>query len=233
MIMIKRRFFLKGMGTLTVFSFLPLPMIFNENDQYTPLNTVKQGKPEKVHNYAMIIVQDRCIGCRACEVACKTEWHIPKEDPEQYRTKVLYGAEAQSFDGLMTWLPVLCNQCDNAPCVKVCPTRASYKRPEDGIILVEPDKCIGCKTCMIACPYEARYYSDEKHSVDKCTFCQPRLAQGKKPACVESCYKGARIFGDLNDHSSEAYQLLKKAVSYHMLKPEEGTLPNVFYTQGV
>ena len=229
----KRRFFLKGMGSITVFSVLPLPMIFKNEDQYDPFNTLKHGKPEKVHNYAMIIIQDKCIGCKACEVACKTEWNIPKDDPEQYRTKVLYGAEAQCQEGQMSWLPVLCNQCDNAPCVKVCPTKASYKRKEDGIVLVDPAKCMGCKTCMVACPYEARYYKEEIHSVDKCTFCQPRLEKGLKPACVESCYKGARVFGDLNDPASEVSRILREAVAYHTLKPEEGTLCNVYYTQDV
>lgn len=228
----KRRTFIKGLGSITIVSFMPLPMIFNKEDRWEPFNTLTDGRPEKKHNYAMIIVQDKCIGCRACEVACKSEWQLP-DDPVNYRTKVLYGAQAQSFSHKMEWLPVLCNQCDNPPCVHGCPTRASYKRKEDGIVLVDADRCIGCKTCIVSCPYEARYYDEAKHSVDKCTFCLPRLEKGKTTACVESCNYGARIFGDLNDPESEVSKILRHAVSYHVLKPEEGTEPNVYYTQDV
>jgi tetrathionate reductase subunit B len=230
--MMNRRYFVKGLGAITVYSFLPMPAVFDDQYQWEPFDTTKSGKPEKVHNYAMIIVQDRCIGCKACEIACKAAWNVPK-DPELYRTKVLYTANAQSHSSKTTWLPVLCNQCDNPPCVKVCPTRASFKREEDGIVLIRQDKCIGCKTCMLACPYEARYYNDNVHSVDKCTFCLPRLMEGKTTACVESCYKNARIFGDLNDPESEVSKIMKEAVAYHTLKPEEGTLCNVYYTQDV
>jgi len=228
----KRRDFIKGMTSVTVLSFSPMPVIFKNRDKWNGFNTLTDDRPEKEHHYAMVIVQNNCIGCRACEKACKGAWDI-SEESGHFRTRVLYGAQAQSNNTKMTWLPVLCNQCDNAPCVKVCPTKASYKRPEDGIILVDAAKCIGCKTCIVACPYDARYYSEEKHTVDKCTFCLPKVQQGQLPACVERCPMQVRFFGDLLDPHSNVSKILKKAVSYHVLKPEAGTKSNVFYTQEI
>ncbi len=227
-----RRDFLKGVvGPVAFLSFLPLPIVFNKKNEWNTFNPIDE-RPKKEHNYAMVIVQDRCIGCKACEVACKTTWHIPS-NPQDYRTKVLYIGKSQSDNYKVSWLPILCNQCDNPPCVWVCPTGASYKRKQDGIVLVDFDKCIGCKACMEACPYDARYYNEELSSVDKCTFCLPRLEKGLKPACVEACPMQCRNFGDLNDINSEVSILLKEAHSYKLLKQEDGTLPNVYYVQNL
>ncbi|MGE4546183.1 MAG: 4Fe-4S dicluster domain-containing protein [Desulfurella sp.] len=229
----KRKDFIKGiLGSIAVFSFIPLPIVFNQKNEWNPPSLSKNGRPKKTHNYAMVIVQDRCIGCKACEVACKNTWHIPK-NPQDYRTNVLYIGKAQSDSYKMNWLPILCNQCDNPPCVWVCPTGASYKRSSDGIVLVDFNKCIGCKACMEACPYDARYYNEELSSVDKCTFCLPRLDKDLLPACVEACPMHARNFGDLNKTDSIVSQILKEATSYHVLKQQDGTLPNVYYTQDV
>lgn len=224
----ERRLFIKGLGAITLITALPFTDAL-ALDGYHHVDPVRDGRPKKKHNYAMVIVQNRCIGCKACELSCKKTWNL-SEKPENYRTKVIYIGKAQSFNYRRSWMPVLCNQCDNPPCVSVCPTSASYKREEDGIILVDPKKCIGCKTCMAGCPYDARYYDERIHSVDKCTFCQPRLEKGLEPACVENCLMGARVFGDLNDPESDVSKLLRKAMSYHVLKPEEGTKCNVFYT---
>ena len=126
-------------------------------------------------------------------------------------------------------MPTLCNHCDNAPCVDVCPTGASFKRDEDGIVLVEPDMCIGCKACMVACPYDARYYNEHANTIDKCTFCLPRTSVGLDPACVTTCVGESRSFGDLNDPDSSVSKLLRDASSISRLKEDEGTLPNVYY----
>lgn len=180
-------------------------------------------------NLAMVIVANRCIGCDACYIACKGEWDVPMGE-QAYRTKV-YEIESEDNHGnpLLAFLPVLCNHCDNAPCVEVCPTKSSFKRKEDGIVLVDPALCIGCKACMVACPYDARYYNEELKSVDKCTFCAPRLAKGLKPACVTTCVGRSRNFGDLNDPNSEVSQLLANATSITRLKENAGLKPNVYY----
>lgn len=186
-------------------------------------------KLNKNQNLAMVIVGDRCVNCNACYVACKTDWEIPAIK-EAYRTKV-WEVEGEDNEGKPTisFLPVLCNHCENAPCVTVCPTGASFKRDEDGIVLVDPDMCIGCKACMVACPYDARYYDEEKQSVDKCTFCLPRLSVGLDPACVDTCVGESRNFGDISDPDSSVAKLLKNATSISRLKEDKGTLPNVYY----
>ncbi len=187
----------------------------------------KIGK--KNQNLAMVIIGDRCIGCDACYVACKTDWNVPALK-EAYRTKI-WGVEEEDNEGKpkISFLPVLCNHCEHPPCVTVCPTGASFKRSEDGIVLVDPAMCIGCKACMVACPYDARYYDEQKSAVDKCTFCLPRLSNGLEPACVNTCVGGSRNFGDLNDPQSSVAKLIKNATSITRLKEDQGTLPNVYY----
>ncbi|MFC2130974.1 sulfate reduction electron transfer complex DsrMKJOP subunit DsrO [Bacteroidota bacterium] len=140
---------------------------------------------------------------------------------------------------------LLCNHCDNPPCVSVCPTQATWRRAEDGIVMMDWHRCIGCRYCMAACPYGSRSFNwkdprpdiDEitsefptrmKGVVEKCTFCDERLVQGKKPACVEACCHGEIIFGDLNDPESEIREVLSKSYSIRR-KPELGTQPEVYY----
>lgn len=189
---------------------------------------INDGK-NKEQNLAMVIIADRCIGCDACYVACKSTWDV-SAFKEAYRTKVFEIEDEDRFKNpTISFLPVLCNHCDEAPCVAVCPTGSSFKREKDGIVLVDPELCIGCKACMAACPYNARYYDESKQSVDKCTFCAPRLEVGLQPGCVTTCVGESRNFGDLNDPDSKVSKLLKDAKSITRLKENDGLKPNVYY----
>ena len=133
------------------------------------------------------------------------------------------------------FVPKLCNQCENPPCVQVCPVGASYKT-QDGVILIDQPRCIGCKYCIEACPYAARYLvpkgertpGGEVHVADKCTWCYHRITKGRQPACVEVCPVGARIAGDMTDPESPVSRILREQ-RVSVLKPELGTKPKVYY----
>lgn len=187
--------------------------------------------PYKPH-YSMLIYQNRCIDCELCVEACAKTNQIP---PYGFRTTILQRKMPKAIDQQIEFIPVLCNQCNRPPCVTGCPTKATYKDKQNGIVMMNNKKCIGCKTCMTACPYNARYYNEEKHAVDKCDFCYAsRLSKGlKTTACSEACPANVRIFGDLSDPDSEVYRMvhqLEKTV--WVLRPESGAVPNVFYTRG-
>jgi molybdopterin-containing oxidoreductase family iron-sulfur binding subunit len=200
--------------------------------------------------WGMVIDLARCVGCNACTVACKIENGTP---PDHYWARV-YTEETGTFpDVKTTYVPALCNHCADAPCVTVCPTGASHQR-DDGIVLVDQDKCIGCRACMMACPYSNRFYlrkgelqtgyhaertdfEDEKWkwftegTVTKCTFCAHRVDGGLEPACVVTCPTDARIFGDLEDPESRPSVLIRER---HGVQPlaELGTNPSVYYVEG-
>ncbi len=174
--------------------------------------------------YVMVIDQSRCVGCMACVVACKRENDVP---PEQFRTRVLEMVKGE-FPFLRSELrPELCNHCDHAPCVNVCPTGASHKEA-DGTVQIDRSRCVGCKACIAACPYNARYINEEHGFADKCTFCQQRIKAGLKPACVATCIGGSRIFGDISDPKSEVRRLIEDN-SHRVLLESAGTEPNVYY----
>jgi len=185
---------------------------------------ITSQKTEK-KQYGMVIDTRRCIGCHACTVACKSEFDVPlgvNRSWVEYTEKGNYPAVQRTF------LPRLCNHCSDPPCVKVCPTGATYKREEDGVVVVDPDICIGCKYCILACPYDARFLNELTGAADKCDFCLHRVKQGLVPACVNTCVGQARIFGDINDPGSAVSQLLaENAVT--VLRREMGTRPNVYY----
>ena len=174
--------------------------------------------------YAMLIDLRRCIGCHTCSVACKSANDVPLGVWRSWVKQIekgTYPYVTKSF------LPSLCNQCENPVCVTVCPTKASYRR-EDGIVLIDPHRCIGCRYCMSACPYDVRYVNPLKRIVQKCDFCVHRIDADLLPACVEACPVGARIFGDLNDPNSEIARLMATH-PVQVLKPEMATKPQVFY----
>jgi Fe-S-cluster-containing dehydrogenase component len=203
-----------------------------------------------------------CIGCGRCVDACKQENHVP-DDPDLNRTWVELHVLAEDETVSVTspeggrhgfpadpnapaaaaspvrsayFVPRTCMQCENPPCTWVCPVSATF-RTEDGVILVDEKRCIGCGYCVVACPYGARYMVPAGDTTpkgvpgvaDKCTFCYHRITRGLLPACAEVCPVNARIFGDLNDATS-AVSVAVREKRVRVMKPALGTRPRVYYT---
>lgn len=175
--------------------------------------------------YAIVLDARRCVGCHACTVACKTNNDLPLDMIFNPVTTV--GPTGSFPDLHMFHLPLLCMHCANPPCVDCCPTGASIQR-DDGIVWVDEDQCVGCKACVMACPYGARVPNLEKGVVQKCDFCLDRVQQGKDPYCVTTCHQQARIFGDLEDQNNEVFQLVNSKKTSQLLV-ELGTEPHGFY----
>ncbi len=174
--------------------------------------------------YGFLIDQTSCIGCHACTVACKAEHDVPLG---VFRTWVKYVEKGEFPNSRRHFLVERCNHCANAPCVAICPTGALFTRP-DGIVDFDKDRCIGCKSCMQACPYDAIYIDPAEHTAAKCNFCAHRIDQGLQPACVLVCPEEAIIFGDLDDPTTRISQLVGRE-SVAVRRPEQGTEPKLYY----
>lgn len=211
--------------------------------------------------WGLVIDLRRCIGCYACMVSCKEEHFLP---PGIFWNRVLIGETGTYPTVTKQIYPVICNHCAEAVCVEACPTGATSQR-EDGVVIVDSEKCVGCRACLIACPYQQRtYYADgnqeyfpgqgltefeaigrelyplEPGTVVKCNFCAERIDEGLKnglqpgkdreatPACVITCPTNARVFGDLDDPTSEICMLIRERRGFQ-LHPEYGTNPSVYY----
>ncbi|HLS60339.1 MAG TPA: 4Fe-4S dicluster domain-containing protein [Virgibacillus sp.] len=215
---------------------------------------VKEKEKEGV-KWGMVIDLRKCVGCDSCTVACKVE----NRTPPGISYNVVLEQEIGTFPNVAKVnLPIPCMQCDNPPCVQVCPVRATFKLA-NGIVTIDNDRCIGCRYCIVACPYGARSYDfgesyeeemigyndvtspeygierGERNSkkstigtVRKCNFCLHRLERGEEPACVETCIGDARFFGDLNDPNSTVSKLSNSPRAFR-LKSELGAGPNVIY----
>lgn len=213
--------------------------------------------------YGMVIDLDKCVGCQACVISCKAENSVASSTPEEYAKKrltrwnrvITVYKEGEYPNVNASIMPIICNHCEHPPCVSVCPVDATYKR-EDGLVLQRYKRCIGCKYCMIACPYGQRFFNFtqqpglEYHNpdvpgreagiVEKCTFCVHRMdkanEEGRKigspdgvvPACTEACPVGTRTFGDLDDPESAVSKLLAGRRNYQ-LRADLGTGPQVYY----
>jgi tetrathionate reductase subunit B len=185
----------------------------------------EEGEEGRKVQYGMVIDVRRCIGCHACTVACKSEFDVPlgvNRSWVEYVEKGVYPNVGRSF------LPRLCNHCSEPPCVDVCPTDATWKRDEDGIVVIDSGLCIGCKYCIQACPYDARFLNPVTKVAEKCDFCIHRVSKGLAPSCVNTCVGGARIFGDLGDPDSDVSKLVASN-EVTVLRREMGTSPNVYY----
>jgi tetrathionate reductase subunit B len=195
--------------------------------------------------WGFVVDTNKCIGCARCVRACKLENSVPL-DQDVYRTWVERylafsddnikidspkgGLDFQQLGVIpekQFFVPKLCNQCSNPPCVQVCPVGATY-RTGDGVVLVDRKRCIGCRYCIQSCPYGARFLHPVLKVADKCTWCYHRISHGMQPACVEICPMHARKFGNLKDQNSEVAVLKRKAL-VRVLKPDLGTKPNVYY----
>lgn len=200
----------------------------------------------------MVIDIKRCIGCHACAMACKVENNLGKNI---WWNRILTdGGELMDTSrgkfpsSSLNFIPVNCQHCENPSCVKVCPVGATYKDPETGIVRQDYDKCIGCRMCVAACPYNgvrvfnwekpsydmdykvgsAEVPDHQKHVVEKCTLCWHRQAKNEPPACIGVCPARARLWGDFDDPESDVSKKLKER-AHKQLLPEKGTNPSVYY----
>ena len=229
-----------------------------------PVAYTAEAAADPKDKFAMVIDVGACIGCRTCVYGCKEENNIPDSisppwieafelqlergvngypSPDDLKKGATISYTQSPKEGKW-YLTAHCNHCDNPPCVKVCPTGATYK-DKDGLVLMHYDRCIGCRLCVVACPYNARRFNWAKPEVppeqtnplvpvrpvgvvEKCTFCVHRTRQGRLPRCVEVCPVRAKHFGNLNDPDSEVAKLLDENLSFRLLE-EANTEPNIFY----
>jgi len=210
-------------------------------------------------HWAMVVDVSKCQDdCQDCINACHQGHNVPALPPDKQKNEIkwIWHEEFENAfpEKPIGYLPekfhhkpfeVLCNHCDSPPCVRVCPTKATFKRKSDGIVLMDFHRCIGCRFCMAACPYgsrsfnwfEPRLYLDKtnptyptrtKGVVEKCNFCAEQLAVGNLPLCVRACKQGALVFGDLDDPNSDVRKILNEKSAIRR-KAELGTGPNIFY----
>lgn len=178
-------------------------------------------------NYGFVIDNRKCIGCHACSVACKTENHVPLG---VNRTWVKY-VEKGRFPQVRRHFQVTrCNHCAEPPCVEICPVTAMFQRP-DGIVDFDAGRCIGCKACMQACPYDAIYIDPDDHTAAKCNYCAHRVEVGLEPACVIVCPEQAIVAGDL-DRPESLIAHLVRVEAVRVRRPEAGTQPKLYYVEG-
>jgi molybdopterin-containing oxidoreductase family iron-sulfur binding subunit len=251
-----RRNFLKIAGACALGAGVGLPVVsaVGSSSKYEAKQKALKGK-----RWAMVIDTKKCQeagNCQACMNACHSIHNVPETENKSHEIKWIWKEDYHSTFPTQAHknasdevkhrkMVVLCNHCDSPSCVRVCPTQATFKR-EDGVVMMDMHRCIGCRYCISACPYGSRSFNffepklknerigfpkRSKGVVEKCNFCAERLAEGQIPACVEVCTKmghGALTFGDLADPRSPVSQKLRQANTIRR-KPVLGTQPHVFY----
>lgn len=234
-----RRTFLKLGGAAA------LGTVLTPGTRYLLASQEEKPGSESKTRWAMVVDLDKCTGCKVCEKVCRDENNVPYYGNERYDAYWMRVADIRKEhvveDVKELHVPLMCQHCEDPPCVHVCVTKASFVR-EDGIVLVDEHKCIGCRYCVIACPYRARsiiFKNNNKwtnHDVPKmminvatkCSFCVHRVDEGKDPACVEKCPHNALIFGNLKDPDSEVARIVAKG-KVQVLRPNLEVGPGVFY----
>jgi len=179
---------------------------------------LQQALAQAKSDYVLIIDLNKCVGCRACEMACHQRNNLPED--KSYIRVLPKGEEGESW-----FLPVQCQHCKEPPCEQVCPTSATYHH-RSGVVLINEKTCVGCKYCAVACPYNARTYDHNTGLVDKCWLCLDWVLGGGLPACVQACVLGARTFGRRDDPEIAEILASGRAESLH---PEFGTEPGILY----
>ena len=244
-----RRQFLKDTATTTLAAVLPASAV-----AFLTPQELKAAIENKNTRWTFLVDTNKCVGCGLCVKACKTENEIPYDAPvtRTWIERYVVTKDGQAHidspmggrDGFIDdkirdevinpeditkafFVPKLCNQCENAPCVQVCPVGATYQT-EDGVVLIDREWCIGCGYCIMACPYGVRFFHPVTKTADKCNFCYHRISKGLEPACVQACPFDARKIGNLKDPEDPVTKTItSKRVA--VLKDEYGTKPHVFY----
>jgi Fe-S-cluster-containing dehydrogenase component len=257
----RRRSFLKIAGVSALGIGWAVPVVSAIGKAFQSETFEPDARALRAKRWAMVVDTQKCLrkdGCTACIDACHLVHNVPALDNPRHEVKWIWKEKYEHafptevhphVSEAIKGKPVLvfCNHCDRPPCVRVCPTAATFRRP-DGIVVMDEHRCIGCRYCIAACPYGARSFNwkdprpfikrvveefptRSKGVVEKCNFCQDRLARGLGPACVEACKKAggdALVFGDLGNPNSEVARILRERFTIRR-KPALGTSPHVFY----
>ena len=237
-------------NAIKVLATVPTLILFRCNPPETgePAPGAADGYKWEDYFWGYAIDTSKCIGCNACMRACRAENNVPegvfRTWVERYRVDskgevhvdtatdgdfVFKEPESELEVEKAFFVPKICNHCTKSVCNQVCPVGASYKT-EDGVVLVDESRCIGCGYCVQACPYGTRFINPTNHLSDKCTLCYHRITRGELTACVQACPTGTRLFGNLKDPNSEISTILKQR-KYRLLRPEMGTHPKCYYLE--